>query len=297
MAPFSAEPIGRFAPTPSGPLHFGSLVTAVASYCHARSHNGQWLIRIEDVDTPRVVAGSADQILHSLEAFGFEWDGPVLYQSQRFEAYQLALQKLLDNGYLYACQCSRKQLRREAPQQGPLGMIYPGHCRDKKLQADGNSLRLNLQAAGNIGFTDDVFGWQQLDLAGQVGDLVMKRRDQIFAYHLAVVIDDAFQQVDQIVRGADLLMSTPVHLYLNQLLGYQPARYLHLPLAKNPNGDKLSKQTGATALDPDQAAATLCSALQFLGQDTTPELAQATPAEILAEAVRQWKPARIPAHY
>ena len=294
MEPLVNKATGRFAPTPSGPLHFGSLVTALASYCHARRHQADWVIRIEDIDTPRVVKGSADDILRTLEAFGFEWDGEVLFQSSRFDAYQHALHQLQQDGYIYACSCSRKQLHREAHQSGPLGLIYPGHCRHKKLPDDNASLRLNVQDAGVIAFDDLHFGRCALDLASEVGDMVMLRRDHIYAYHLAVVIDDAAQNIRQIVRGADLLHSTCLHLYLNRLLGFEAAEYLHLPLVKNSLGDKLSKQTGAQALDIDQAGALLVQALDFLGQPTNPALAQSTPTDILQHAIDHWNPALLP---
>ncbi len=296
MEPLNTKATGRFAPTPSGPLHFGSLVTAVASYCHARFHRADWRIRIEDVDTPRVVKGSSDDILRTLEAFGFEWDGKVLFQSQRFSAYRQALQRLRDNGLIYACQCSRKQLQREALRSGPLGLIYPGHCRDKHLPESDASLRLNMQQAGIIKFDDLHFKACAIDLPHDVGDIVLLRRDHIYAYHLAVVVDDAYQGVTQIVRGADLLQSTAIHLYLNHLLGFQHAQYLHLPLVKNAQGDKLSKQTGAQALDISNKQALLIAALKFLGQKTDCALSSASAKEILQFAIAHWDIDRIGSH-
>jgi glutamyl-Q tRNA(Asp) synthetase len=295
VEPLIRKATGRFAPTPSGPLHFGSLVTALASYCHARKNTADWVIRIEDVDTPRVVKGSVDIILSTLEAFGFEWDGDIIFQSQRFDAYQQALQQLKNNGVIYACNCSRKKLHREKHQTGPLGLIYPGHCRDKNLQSDDVSLRLNTQNAETLAFNDLHFGHCSLNLAKQVGDMVMLRRDHIYAYHLAVVVDDAAQQITQIVRGADLLQSTCLHLYLNQLLGFEQAEYLHLPLVKNARGDKLSKQTGAQALDTQKASELLIQALEFLGQPVVAEMKMAAPNEILQHAIVHWNPALLPA--
>jgi glutamyl-Q tRNA(Asp) synthetase len=291
----SAQVTGRFAPTPSGPLHLGSLVTALASYCEARSKQGKWLVRMEDLDTPRVVKGAADHILATLEAFGFEWDDEVLYQSHRFEVYQAGIQKLIHDGHIYACKCTRKSLKAQNVEYGPLGMIYPGFCRDKKLDVSENlSLRLNLQHAGVISFDDSHCGSYALNLPRQVGDIVIKRIDGIYAYHLAVVMDDAFQQVDHIVRGEDLLPVTPLHLYLNRLLDYPDACYLHLPLIKTINGKKLSKQTGARAIEASRANEQLIFALKFLGQVIDPEIERGNPSEIVKYAVKNWDSKAIP---
>ncbi len=280
--------IGRFAPTPSGPLHMGSLVTAVASYCEAKAHNGQWLLRIEDLDTPRVVKGASDEILRTLDLFGFEWDGPVLYQSNRFADYEAVVQDLIAAGLIYACECSRKSLQAESNRHGPLGLIYPGHCRGRRLNPRHHSLRLNVADAGIWQFTDRLQGDYTMDLSGEVGDIVLKRVDGIYAYHLAVTIDDAFQGVNQIVRGVDLLEVTPLHLHLNRLLGLSDAEYLHLPLIKTPDGKKLSKQTGAKALDGSKSSQLLVSALQFLKQHTNDAMLEASPAEILQHAIQSW---------
>jgi len=286
---------GRFAPTPSGPLHFGSLVAALASYCHARASHGRWLLRIEDVDTPRVVAGAELQILRSLEAFGFEWDGPLLRQSDRGEVYRGYLQRLLAAGHCFACECSRRSLRRQGVGSGVLGQIYPGNCRDRDLPADANSLRLDTRGAGRIGFEDRVYGAFALDLEREVGDFVLRRADGIYAYHLAVVVDDEEQGVDEIVRGADLLENTCLHLYLQRRLGFATPRYLHLPLVNNIEGVKLSKQTGAQAIDAGNAPQLLLAALNHLNQQPAAELQAATAAEILAWAVAHWQPDSIPA--
>lgn len=286
---------GRFAPTPSGPLHFGSLVAALASYCQARSQQGRWLLRIEDVDTPRVVEGAADSILRDLEGFGFDWDGEVLYQSQQFERYREYLDRLLDEGLAYACECSRRSLREYGVKSGILGQIYPGLCRGKHLASDRLSIRLDTSCAGLIEFDDQVYGRQSMDLALEAGDFVLRRVDGIYAYHLAVVVDDYRQGVDEIVRGADLLENTPLHLYLQRCLGFPHPAYLHLPLVNNADGVKLSKQTGATGLRPEQAAQQLIAALQHLGQtrDEVPESDLAT--EILQWAVAHWDINAIPA--
>jgi glutamyl-Q tRNA(Asp) synthetase len=286
-------PIGRFAPTPSGALHFGSLVAALASYCDVRSQRGHWLLRIEDVDTPRVVAGASDQILRDLEAFGFEWDGPVLYQSDCFEHYQYYLEQLLRQGDCYACQCSRKTLREQSVPSGLLGQIYPGNCRHKALAERGCSLRLNTAAAGEIGFHDRVYGYFSLRLEESVGDFVLRRSDDIFAYHLAVVVDDELQGVTQIVRGADLLENTCLHLYLQQRLGFATPSYLHLPLVNNPDGIKLSKQTGANPVDHRNASQLLLAALRHLGQAVPAELEIDSPASLLQWSCDHWDPSRI----
>lgn len=285
---------GRFAPTPSGPLHYGSLVTAVASYCDARAQQGKWLLRIEDLDTPRVVKGSADNIQFTLEAFGFDWDDKVLYQSQRFDVYQQALQQLENTGLIYACSCSRKSLQSPPPKSGPLGKIYPGYCRHKNLKAQPHNLRINLEHVAEQKFKDRHFGPCSLDINREVGDIIIKRRDGIYAYHLAVIVDDFFQQVNSIVRGADLLEVTVLHVLLNKLFDFSQADYLHIPLVKTPSGEKLSKQTGAKALDVEQASILLVQALQHLGQNIEQDMETARPQEILAHAVANWNSQLIP---
>jgi glutamyl-Q tRNA(Asp) synthetase len=288
------QTIGRFAPSPSGPLHFGSLVAALASFCQAKSDQGRWLLRIEDIDTPRVVSGASEQILRDLEAFGFEWDGPVLYQSDRFEEYQHHLDILLQQNDAYACQCSRKMLRAQGVSQGPLGLIYPGNCRLKQLAIDDHSIRLNTTNAGQVSFVDRVYGEFSLDLSESVGDFVLKRVDNIYAYHLAVVVDDELQGVNQIVRGADLLENTCLHIYLQQRLGFDRPDYMHLPLVNNADGVKLSKQTGAAALDHEKVSALLQAALTHLGQSPPPGLEKMPSREILQWALAKWNPALIP---
>lgn len=289
----AAPIIGRFAPTPSGPLHFGSLVTALASYCQARSQQGQWLIRIEDVDTPRVVAGSVDQILRDLELFGFEWDGTVLYQSDQFERYEAVLQQLLGQGRAYACECSRRTLREAKVKTGSLGMIYPGTCRGRRLHRESHSIRLNTESIATLSYADKLFGEVDINISEQVGDFVIRRADGIYAYHLAVVLDDEFQNINQVVRGADLLEATCLHLYLQQLLGFTTPEYLHIPLVRNSHGDKLSKQTGASPLDTQQVSPLLVSALRFLGQPIEQNSEQASTAEVLEYAVRSWDYRRV----
>ncbi len=286
--------IGRFAPTPSGPLHFGSLVSALASYCQAKSQQGQWLIRIEDVDTPRVVDGSALQILNHLELFGFEWDGEIIYQSDQFEHYEAAVRQLLEQGNAFYCHCSRRNLRQANARSGPLGLIYPGTCRTGELDKQNHSIRINTESAGIIDYTDLLLGQVKISLPEQIGDFVIRRADKIFAYHLAVVMDDELQGINQVVRGADLLEATCVHLYLQHLLGFRPPEYLHVPLVLNDKGDKLSKQTGATALDTSQAAALLIDALRVLGQPIEQGLEGESASEVVEQAVRSWDYRRIP---
>lgn len=288
-------PTGRFAPTPSGPLHFGSLVAALASYCQAKFAGGRWILRIEDVDTPRVVAGASDQILRDLEAFAFEWDGPVLYQSDQFEQYQFYLEKLIDQADCYACECTRRSLREQGVLSGPLGQIYPGNCRSRRLPVEHHSIRMNTADAGSIGFEDQVYGHFELDLGTAVGDFVLRRADHVFAYHLAVVVDDELQGIDEVVRGADLLENTCLHLFLQHKLGFDSPRYMHIPLVSNAQGLKLSKQTGANPIDHRQATRQLLAALTHLGQSPDGELRQARPAEVIAWALENWKPGAIPA--
>ncbi|MFV2031893.1 MAG: tRNA glutamyl-Q(34) synthetase GluQRS, partial [Gammaproteobacteria bacterium] len=248
---------------------------------------------IEDVDTPRVVRGSDQQILQDLETFGFEWDGAVMYQSEQFARYESRLLGLIEQGHGYACQCSRKTLREAGAKSGPMGQIYPGKCRTKNLTTTDNSIRINTAPATAMGFSDRVFGPIELNIREQVGDFVLRRADGVYAYHLAVVIDDAQQGITQIVRGADLLESTCLHIYLQQLLGLHTPEYLHIPLIKNPLGKKLSKQAGATAVDTGQAASLLVSAMRFLGQPVEAGMDRARPEELINHAVNNWNPASI----
>lgn len=287
---------GRFAPSPSGPLHFGSLVAALASYCQARSHQGRWILRIEDVDTPRVVKGASDQILRDLDAFGFAWDGPVLNQSDQFESYRFYLEKLLVRGDAYACECSRRSLRQQGVLSGPLGQIYPGNCRHKNLAPAGYSIRLNTESASSVAFVDQVYGRFEMNLPESVGDFVLRRVDNIYAYHLAVVVDDELQGIDEVVRGADLLENTCLHIFLQQGLDFSRPRYMHIPLVNNAQGVKLSKQTGASPIDHRHAPQQLVAALQHLGQSPDTGLQHASPANVLEWAIANWNPASIPVH-
>lgn len=279
---------GRFAPTPSGPLHFGSLVAALASYLDARHARGHWGLRIEDVDPPRCPAGAADAILRQLEAFGLHWDGPVAWQSPRHDAYAAALARLEAKGLAYPCSCSRKQWR-DHP-------VYPGWCRDGVREPDKPlawRLRSDL-GLRPVRWEDRLFGPQAFDPA-ELGDVVLKRKDGLWAYQLAVVVDDAEQGINEVVRGADLLDNTPWQRQLQQALGLPEPRYLHLPLVMGDDGQKLSKQNLAPALPETEPEARplLHRALTLLDQAPPAGLAEAPVAEQLERAVAHWAPERL----
>lgn len=296
VSPHSAAPVyrGRFAPSPTGPLHFGSLVAALASCLDARAHGGEWWVRIEDVDAPRSVPGAAESILACLEAHGFAWDGPVLWQSTRLEAYRAALDGLRAAGLAYACACSRQEIAALSAQIGVDGArLYPGTCRTG-LPPGRAARAWRLKVTGEVTFVDRVQGQVRQCLPQEVGDFVLLRGDGQFAYQLAVVVDDVMQGISDVVRGADLLDSTPRQIFLQRCLGYPQPRYAHVPVATHAAGEKLSKQTRAPALAPEQAAANLVAALAFLGQRPPPELAQASVAEVWAWALSAWDFARIP---
>lgn len=284
---------GRFAPSPTGPLHFGSLVAAVGSYLDARKAGGEWLVRMEDLDPPRVARGAADDILRTLEAFGLYWDGEVIYQSRRGEAYRAALEQLRHLDVLYPCNCSRREIADSAV-AAPAGLVYPGHCRDgmRRGRAE-HALRVRTDNAP-IRFQDRLQGEYGQRLASEVGDFVLLRADGLHAYQLAVVVDDAEQGVTDIVRGADILDSTPRQIYLQRLLGLNTPSYLHLPVAVNERGEKLSKQTLAPALCPEDPLPLLLKALSFLGQDPPPELRAADLAEFWGWAIDHWSTGKIP---
>ena len=286
---------GRFAPSPTGPLHFGSLIAAVGSYLDALAHRGEWLVRIEDVDTPRNVPGADGDILRTLAAFGFAWEGPVLYQSRRGEAYAEALARLKAAGLAYGCACSRKEIADSATRPAiDGGLAYPGTCRHglpPGREARAWRLRVDTRA---VVFADRLQGPVSQCLETDVGDFVLRRADGLWAYQLAVTVDDEFQQISDIVRGADLLASTPRQIHLQRCLGYATPRYAHLPVAANAAGEKLSKQTRARALDVARAPAELVAALRFLGQPVPEGLARATVADVWAWARQHWTFAAIP---
>jgi glutamyl-Q tRNA(Asp) synthetase len=284
---------GRFAPTPSGPLHFGSIVAAVASYADARAHGGTWHLRIDDLDPPRVAPGAADAILRCLERLGFTWDGPVVYQSDRSEAYRAALHALQARAHVYACTCSRREVA-AAGLPGIEGARYPGTCRDRGLAfAPGTALRIDTRGVV-VRFDDLLQGTLEQALEQAIGDFVLRRADGVFSYHLACVVDDALDGFTHVVRGADLLDSTPRQIWLQRLLGHAEPRYLHVPVAADATGAKLSKQTRARPVDPAHPWATLAPALGFLGHPPPNELAGAAGRELLAWASRVWDRRRIP---
>jgi len=283
---------GRFAPSPSGPLHFGSLTSALASYLEAKTNHGEWLVRIEDIDPPREVAGSDTLILKSLEAHGLQWDGDILYQSSRTDAYEAALDYLTKKNLLFYCSCTHKQLKEYRQQHFVNNStlsngVYPGICHEHTNYREDCAIRLRVDAQ-SILFHDAVYGLNAQDLTNDVGAFVLKRRDGLFAYQLAVVIDDIYQGITDIVRGVDLLDSSPRQLYLYQCLDTLAPNYAHLPLALMPSGKKLSKQTGASGLNNAQAQNNIFNALTFLGQNPPPELKFESVESLLQWAKSHW---------
>lgn len=277
--------VGRFAPSPTGPLHFGSLVSALASYLDVRAQGGRWLLRIDDLDPPRIEAGATRSILAALEALALEWHGPVLYQSTRGAAYAQALAQLQAAGMVYRCRCSRKEIGAGA---------YPGHCRDAGLAGDSERLAWRVRVDDEpIVVADVLQGAYRQSLGSHCGDFVVRRADGVYAYHLAVVVDDAWSGVTQVTRGSDLLESTPRQIHLQRLLGVATPRYAHLPVVLDTNGDKLSKQTYAPAVVPADAARMLFHALDFLGCAPPRELRGVAPSELLAWALPRWRLAAI----
>ena len=288
--------VGRFAPSPTGPLHFGSLIAAVGSYCLARHCGGRWLLRMDDLDRPRVAPGAADDILRTLEHLGFHWDGEILWQSRRDQAYREALEELRRQGRLYDCACSRREILASAPHAGEEGPVYPGTCREG-LMAGRVPRATRIRVPDRwVGFTDGVFGMVGQNLAEAVGDFVLRRADGMFAYQLATVVDDAASGVTQVVRGADLLGSTPRQIFLQKCLALPTPAYFHLPLAMNPDGSKISKRsetTGDSLLDGGGTA--IRNALRWLGQAPPDELRDAPPQELLAWGVLTFDAGKIPA--
>jgi glutamyl-Q tRNA(Asp) synthetase len=277
---------GRFAPSPTGPLHFGSLVTALGSWLQARSRNGEWVLRMEDLDSPREIPGAADDILRTLEACGLYWDGPVLYQSQRHAAYDEALAQLAAGGHSYPCSCSRKRIAKTTAGKHP--GLYPGTCRNG-LPPGTTARAIRVRCPSHsIHFRDSLRGRIKIHLAHEVGDFVVRRADGLCAYHLAVVVDDAHQGITEIVRGADLLIATPPQRHLQTLLGLLHPQPVHLPIAVNAAGQKLSKQTHAPAINRHQPTAILSQALVFLGHPPSVELTGASPNTLLEWALDKW---------
>lgn len=277
--------VGRFAPSPSGDLHFGSLIAALGSYLQARSQHGQWLLRIEDIDPPREVAGAADSILFTLEHYGLHWDGPVLYQSQRHDAYRAALAWLRQQGLCYYCTCTRSRIQQT-------GGLYDGHCRNLQLGPQGAAIRLR-QTNPVYRFHDRLQGELLADPALAQEDFIIRRRDGLFAYNLAVVVDDHAQGVSEIVRGADLIEPTVRQISLYQHFGWQAPDYIHLPLALNAQGNKLSKQNHAPALSEGDPRPEIVRALTFLNQDVIQEWQTLSIEDLLKYAIANWRPEQI----
>ena len=275
---------GRFAPSPTGPLHFGSLMAAVASYLEARTNHGRWLVRIEDIDPPREQPGADLDIIHTLEAYGFEWDGPVLYQSRSAKQHREALEALSAANLTYRCSCSRRQLAAEP--HGPLGAIYPGTCRDRQVTGDAATrVRTDDRV---IRLDDRLQGSQEHRLESESGDFVVLRRDGLIAYQLAVVVDDWLNGVTDIVRGIDLIDSTPRQIYLQQCLGMPTPGYAHIPVAEHADGSKLSKLTGAEPIAMAAASRTLVACLSALQQQPPEDLANASLEAIWAWGQEYW---------
>jgi len=282
-----AHYVGRFAPSPTGPLHFGSLVAAVASYLQAKANTGKWLLRIEDIDPPREQPGATQSIIEALERYGFEWDGDVIYQSRNHDLHAAALDDLLQRKLAYPCGCSRRELSGEP--RGSLGVIYPGTCRNG-CDAKEAAIRL-LTDDAPITYDDALQGPQTQRLESESGDFVIRRRDGLIAYQLAVVVDDEVQQISEVVRGIDIMDSTARQIRLQRLLGYRTPRYMHIPVITHANGDKLSKLTGAQAIPLDDVCATMAAALRALQQEPPENLENSPLQNIWDWAVENWRPA------
>ena len=284
--------VGRFAPSPTGPLHFGSLLAAVASYLEARQRRGHWLLRIENIDPPREQPGADQLILRALEAYGFEHDGAVVYQADSQAAHHDAIDRLLDHGLAYPCGCSRRDLQSE--DSGPLGTIYPGTCRNG-TKARETAIRVRTDDEP-IGIDDRLQGRFEQRLESESGDFIVLRRDGLVAYQLAVIVDDARQGVTEIVRGIDLLDSTPRQVYLQRLLSLPAPDYAHIPVAVAADGEKLSKATGATALDLAEGPVNLVRALDALRQAPPAGLASGRVDDVWAWAIENWRIERLRNH-
>lgn len=280
---------GRFAPSPTGPLHFGSLITAIGSYLQAKTQHGKWLLRIEDLDIPRTVKGASEQIIRTLEQLGFEWDEEIVYQSQRSHIYEEAHDFLLENKLSYPCSCSRKQLS-----QNNNNSVYPGNCRFQ-LSRPNTPASYRVKTDNRLIAIRDMLQIPlQQTLEDEVGDFIIKRNDGLFAYQLAVVVDDFQQNITDVVRGSDLYGVTPRQIYLQQLLNYPTPNYLHLPVATNQSREKLSKQTHAPAIDLSATNQPLVAALSFLGQTPPSELTQMDISSFWEWAICHWNPQKVP---
>lgn len=285
---------GRFAPSPTGPLHFGSLVAATASYLQALTRQGQWLLRIEDLDPPRELAGAVESIIRSLESHAFQWDGPVHRQSAHLADYHAVADQLLADGLAYRCTCTREQIRRTAS-TGPTGPVYPGTCRNLDHASDPQTpaaLRLKT-GHSRISFDDRLQGHICRDVTESIGDFILRRKDGLIAYNLAAVIDDARQEITEVVRGCDLLEITPAQIELQRVLGLPTPAYMHVPVVNNERGQKLSKQTGATSIDERPPGNNLIAALVFLQQDPPAQLASEDMETIWNWASANWQPEKL----
>lgn len=278
--------VGRFAPSPSGPLHFGSLIAALGSYLQARANQGQWRVRIEDIDPPREIPGAANDIIQTLDAYGLHWDDAILYQHTRYEAYQYQIEQWLENHEAYYCRCTRKQIK-------DAGGIYSGACRHRSLRADGCAIRLHIDNPV-YAFSDNKHAIIELNHHMAAEDFIIKRRDGLFAYNLAVVLDDIYQGVTEVVRGADLITPTGRQISLYKKLSVTPITYLHLPLALDDNGNKLSKQNRAPAIDNANPGPAMEAAFAFLGHPIPKGLKGASVAELLGWGIENWKITLLP---
>ena len=284
---------GRFAPSPTGPLHFGSLIAALGSYLQARHQHGQWWLRIEDIDPPREVEGASEAIIALLAEYGYEWD-TLSYQSQRQHLYEEALVQLQHQHLTYPCTCTRRGLAEQLGHpRGPL--IYPGNCRERHFPlTQRHAIRVRTDTA-RIHFEDQLQGAQRFDLPDEIGDFILRRSDGLFSYQLAVALDDADQGMTEVIRGTDLLDSTPRQIYLQQLLGFTPPVYGHLPVAVNQYGRKLSKQTFAEPLHAEDPVSALSRAMAFLGHEVPEEIQRGSLQSFWDWAIANWSLARVPA--
>ncbi len=279
--------VGRFAPSPTGPLHFGSLVAALASYLDAKANDGRWLLRMEDLDPPREPKGAAETILQQLEALSLHWDDRVVYQSSRLENYQLALNELKEQSLCFPCDCTRPQIK-------AMGSVYNGHCRARNdFDSEGTAIRVRTDLR-EVAFSDLIFGEIKQNVERDAGDFVIKRKDGLFAYQLAVVVDDAFQGITRVVRGFDLLDSTPRQIYLQQLLALPTPSYAHIPILVDREGQKLSKQQFAEPIDTSRGPQLIYSTLSLLNQSPSPDLENASIPEQLAWAIEHWDIQAVP---
>ena len=286
--------IGRFAPSPTGPLHYGSLVAAVASYLQAKQNNGKWLVRIEDIDPPRKVKGASNDILKLLDYYHFEWQSEPLTQSSRFAEYLRHLNKLINEKLVYACACSRKQLEANS-KPSKLGAYYPGTCRKKGLNTHDKKFNLRVKVPNkNIQFVDKNFGFKKTNLYESIGDFIIYRKSDLPSYALAVSVDDAFQKITEVVRGHDLLAFTPLQIYLCKLLGFHIPNFLHIPIVVDKHGNKLSKQTGAKALPISNCSYFLTQALTNLGQELPINLEKEDIKYVWQWAIENWDVKKIP---